>query len=229
MKRALLFLLLCCTVFTLRAQFTLGVQGQGFLNTAPFFGDFSNAYNTLFDSTLSKKMGNPKLGAGYSIELGYKILKMSMSLRNSRFSSQTHATFTNGAKRKIQYNYRFWNVNIGYFYPGENNQLIIEAGLTACRSTVDSYVILPNKEVDYFAGGLSSQQSWINIGGNFRLALHHRITDYFWLTLDAGYTIVNNNSEAAPRIRLGQTAATHTFRAFSLGVGFVVQFGEYID
>lgn len=152
-----------------------------------------------------------------------------MSIRNSHFSSQTHATFSNNSKRKIKYNYRLWNINIGYFYPGENNHIIAEAGMTLCGSTMDSYVILPNDGVDYFGGGISRQESWLNVGGNFRLALHHRITDLFWLTLDANYIIVNNESEAAPKIILGQAAATHTFRALSLGVGISLQFGEYID
>lgn len=229
MKRFLLFILLAVAVKPASAQFTVSALGNGYTNIADFFGSFRDYYNTVNAADLTNNMGTPSKGIGYSYELGYRLLRISTSIRRTHLMGRTHATFSNNAKRMVKYQYMFTNINIGYFHPGERNEFIAEIGMTHSLSSLYSYINLPNGQTDFFAGGVSQQSTWVQIGMNIRFSWHRMLTENLWFCFDFNGIRVNNDKEPAPRLQLDQAYATHSITAATLGIGLIYHIGERIE
>lgn len=228
--KKILFLWLLLSAVTARAQFTLSVTPQAGKNlSGTFFKDFRTYYNTVNAASLEKNIGDPSLVYGYGINFGYRILRLASSVNRDYLWAGTSASFPNGAKRIFDYEYKITTVDIGYFHPGESHELTIELGLAHSVISQYSYVQLPNGEVDYRAGGVSANNNWTNLGMNLKFMYLKPISDNLLFHFQASGIYINNEKEVAPRITLGSTEATLTFKALTVGAGLTYRFGAYID
>lgn len=228
--KKILFLWLLVSAFTVNAQFTVSVTPLAGKNlSGTFFKDFRTYYNTVNAYSLEKNMGNPSLLYGYSVNFGYRLLRLSGSVNRDYLWAGTSASFSSGAKRIIDYEYKITTADIGYFHPGESHEFTIELGLAHAVTSQYSYIRLPNGELDYMAGGVSANNNWTNLGMNLKLMYLKPIGDKLLFNVLASGIFINNDKEVAPRIILGSEAATMTLKGVTFGAGLTYKFGEYID
>lgn len=228
MKKTGLLFCFCLLAFAATAQFTFSGYGTVGYNAAPFFKNFRNSYNETNAADLKSKLGNPAYNYGYSAVLGYRLLKMSTSVGRTQLTGRTQAKFANNAKRIIEFQYKFTTANIGYYHPSEKNEWVVEFGLLHSWNSYNSYVILPNKEVDHFTG-ISQRDSWAEIGVNLRFELMHHLNDYLQFDFMLQGFYVKNTKEVAPRIKYFDTEATLSYMGLTASAGITLKLGEYID
>lgn len=228
MKYTLLILFsgICSAI---NAQFLITAGPCASYNASGFFKDFKTQYNTLNERDLKNKMGSPSLGLGYSIKIGYKIMGLYTSVGRDRFTASTKASFTNSAKRIIKYDYKFTTANIGYYHSGDRKDFSIELGMIHGIVSQYSFVELPNNQRDFFSGGISANQSWINLGMNLQLNFYKSINDNTLFSYGLQGAFMNNQKDIAPRIKSGNHEATLTFNGILLNAGITFKLGKEID
>jgi hypothetical protein len=228
--KKILFLWLLLSAVNASAQFTLSVTPQAGKNlSGTFFKDFRTTYNSANAASLDKNMGDPSFVYGYGVNFGYRILRLASSVNRDYLWAGTSASFKNGAKRIIDYEYKLTTVDIGYFHPGESHEFTIELGLAHAVISQYSYIKLPNGELDYRAGGVSANNNWTNLGMNLKFMYLKPISDNLLFHFQASGIYINNENEVAPRILLGTEEATLTLKALTVGAGLTYRFGAYID
>lgn len=228
--KKILFLWLFLSAVTANAQFTVSVTPQAGKNlSSSFFKGFRTYYNEVNAASLEKNLGNPSLLYGYSVNFGYRLLRLSGSVNRDYLWAGTSASFPNGAKRIFDYEYKITTADIGYFHPGESHEFTIELGLAHCVTSQYSYVQLPNGEIDYMAGGVSANNNWTNLGLNLKLMYLKPLSDKLLFNVLASGIFINNEKEVAPRIKLGSEEATMTLNGVTFGAGLTYKFGGYID
>lgn len=208
------------------AQFTLSAYGTALYNTSGFFKDFRDYYNTVNASSMSKNLGSPNLSAGYTFELGYRIMGLTSSVSRSMLSGRTHATFTNDARRILKYDYKITTVNIGFYKEIGKSEISAEIGMVHLMSDLYSYAKLPNDEEDNFAGGTSHASNWANIGGNAKLNYMYGFNKKLYLNLMLQGIYVNNQKDVAPRLVLDGHQATHTLIGGGVSLGLTYKVGK---
>ncbi len=228
MKKFLFLLLLCGGSQLVKAQVVFSGYGSVSFNGSAFFKDFRNHYNEINAATLTNKLGSPSVGPGYSFALGYRVLRLSSSVSRSHMQSRTSAVFSNNAKRIIRYEYDYTAVNIGYFHFSESGEFTVEVGMMYANTNAYSYLILPNKEKDFFAG-ISQQAHWINLGLDVKFNYLRRLTDNLFLDFMAQGFFVNNKTGLAPEFVLGPTSATLNYIGGTFSIGLSLKVGDYID
>lgn len=229
MKKILFFWLFVSAV-SAKAQFTVSLAPQAGQNlSGTFFKDFRATYNSANAASLDKNMGNPSLVYGYGINFGYRILRLASSVNRDYLWAGTSASFKNGAKRIIDYEYKITTIDIGYFHPGESHEFTIELGMAHAVTSQYSYIKLPNGELDYRAGGVSANNNWSNLGMNLKFIYLKPLGDNVLFHFQASGIYMNNENELAPRIILGTSEATLTLKALTVGAGLTFKLGDYID
>lgn len=213
----------------LSAQFTITAGAALTYNHSSFFNAFRDAYNTANAANLSNPMGKPVFGYGYHTDLGFRIYNMQSTLGYSSFSAKTHATFQNGAKRVIAYDYSAMIINIGGFVDAGESQIYFDVGMLMCGVDQYSYVLLPNKERSYTTGSIIGVNHWLNVGMNFRTGIDYSLGEFVALRAGLAYHFLNNDKEFAPGVSQGATRATLTFKGFELNTGLTISLGERID
>lgn len=223
---SLMFVLISCA---LSAQFTVNAGAALTYNHSSFFSAFRDAYNSTNAATISNPMGKPVLGYGYHTEFGFRIFNLQSTVGYSRFSAKTHASFQNGAKRVVRYEYTAVIVNIGGFVDAGESKVYFDLGMLACGVDQHSYVLLPNKEKSYTSGAISLAQHWLNLGMNFRTGIDYALNESIAIRAGLTYHFLNNDKEFAPAIEYGATRATLTFKGFELNTGLTFNLGKRID
>lgn len=221
MKKVLLLIVMALSVEAAVAQLSLMGSVAGGYNMANNFGAFKDKYNEANSEDLKNKLGSMNLCEGYGVELHYRIMGLSSTVSRTYLHSGTMAKFNNGAKRIIDFNYKFTNALIGAgFNLGENSEMRIEVGMVHSVSDLYSYVKYPTGEVDYHAGGASHQSTHTNIGLAARIAYMKKISDRWFLFGSALYNRVNGDDiEIAPSLEYMETHVTHTYSGVSIHVG----------
>ena len=227
-KLVFIFVFLLNTV-CVKAQFLFHAGPSFSFNHAPFFKAFRDAYNTENAYRMTNKLGNPSIGYGYQTGFSFRILHMQSSIGYSRFRSSTHASFENGAKRVIGYEYRNFIVNAGGFFDLGANQFSIELGMVASGTDQFSYLVLPNKEVSYTGSVISGLNHWLNLGMDLRAGYDLALNDYLFWHTGLTYYFVNNEDEFTPGIQAFNTKATLTFKGFEFTTGLMLSLGTRIE
>jgi hypothetical protein len=212
-----------------KAQFLFHAGPCVSYNHAPFFKAFRDAYNTENAYRMTNKLGNPSIGFGYQTGFSFRILHMQSSIGYSRFRSSTHASFENGAKRVIGYEYRNFIVNAGGFFDLGADQFSIELGMVASGTDQFSYLVLPNKEISYTGSVISQLNHWLNLGMDFRAGYDHALNDYLFWHTGLTYYFVNNEDEFTPGIQAFNTKATLTFKGFEFTTGLMLSLGTRLE
>lgn len=225
-----LLIVLCCFYGKGKAQFFASASPAVSYNASSFFKGFKEEYNNVNKKDLKKNLGSPSLGLGYSIKISYKIMGLFTNVGRDNFSASTRSEFTNSSQRIVQYHYKFTTANIGYYHSGNRKDFSIEVGMIHGIVSQYSFVKFANGQKDYFAGGISANQTWINLGLNLQLNFYKPLNDHLMFNYGIQGAFLNNSKDIAPRIKYSNnTAATLTFNGVILNAGLTLKIGKEID
>ena len=143
--------------------------------------------------------------------------------------AKTQATFTNNAKRIIEYEYKLTTANIGYFQPGENGEFTIEIGLLHAVVNQYSFLKLPNNEIDFFHSGVSADNTWVNLGMDAKITYLKPLGEKWLFHFQATGIYLKNEKDIAPFITLDGHRASLSLIGISAGAGLTFKFGEYYE
>lgn len=198
------------------AQFSVSIMQNTSINSKKIFTEYLDYYNGA-NANFEKTLGYPNIGIGYSAKVSYNIDGLFASVARDWSKASTKATFSNGAKRCIEYRYQFTTANIGYYHEGlDKVDFSVEVGIVASNVTIDRYAVLPNKQIDYFANSNFGQKNWINIGANAQAAIYYKFTDNFMVLMRAQYVGVGGDTYDKKPSDLDNTFA---FKGINLGIG----------
>jgi len=231
MKKILLLISIVMLSEVLSAQLNVMGSVAGGYNMANNLGAFKDIYNETNSEDLKNKLGGMNICKGYGLELNYRILGLSTTVSRTYLHTGTMAKFNNGAKRIMDFNYKFTNALVGAgFNLGENSEMRIEVGMVHSVSDLYSYVKYATGEVDYHAGGASHQSTHTNIGLAARIAYTKKISERWLIFGSALFNRINaEDIEIAPSLEYMGTHVTHTYSGVSIHVGLGYQLLEKLD